>query len=461
MWIDPILETGDVSPLLNAGGADGRTLRMAAAMASAAYGLELEPFLATGWQDACAQLGGRVTDGLNLTESRTSPEGLRQARRRLDRRRQITRSLPASLVEMRSGSGVKALIMLRRLPDGRFVVAISFMGSVELDDWIANFDMINEDGLHRGYLRRAEAFEALEEEIDFPQAAEQLGLERLTLRTVVEACARDSGWFRLFLTGHSLGAAVMQVYALRLLRERGVRPKLVQGVGFASPMVAAANALDDPSAFPLWHVLNSDDCVPCLGAEVHLGLCLRCRSDWDLRRACYGLSWDEETFRAERLVMPIYTMMRDTPSALSMTCGILQAVIDKEPADFLPALGRIGADRPAIQRILEAGDNRSDRFLRRILHRAEAACVSVCGHGTDPALVEEARRLFAEASEELGLKGALNAMVRIGSSVHAMQHEDGTQAPYQWIAQQEPARFEPFTWAPGRPPVQRAGRWSP
>ena len=446
----------DASPLSEGAEGSSGLLRLAASMASAAYTLEVEPFLATGWQDACAQLGPRVTDGLNLPGG--GLEALQQARKRLEGH-QISRNLTAGLREWRAGDGVKALVMLRRLPDGRFAVAVSFMGSVQLDDWMANFDMVSKDGLHRGFLRRAMAFEEVEESIHFPQAAEQLGLEKLTLRMVVEACAREASPFHLFLTGHSLGAAVMQVYAYRLLAIRGVRRELVQGVGFASPKVAAANAVEDPSGWPLCHVLNSDDCVPNMGAEVHLGQCLRYRAGQELREICYPLPCDEASVRARILTLPLLAMMRDTPSALAVISGILRAVKDANPADLLPALNRLETGLPGVKRLIEAGDNQTDRIIRYLLRRAEADCESVSGHGTDPALVAEAQARFAGASRELGIQAALSAMSQLGGTAHAMRRQDGGEAPYPWIAAQRLDRFEPFTWAAGRPPRTREGRW--
>ncbi|MBR5345840.1 MAG: hypothetical protein IK127_08475 [Clostridia bacterium] len=468
MPLDPILDTGDVSPLLLPWQRDpfgilrpppdSRVFRLAAAMASAVYALELEPFLATGWQDACAQLGPDITDGLNLSGEYGSLNGLRQARKKLQSH-PLRRGLASGIREWRNGSGVKTLAMLRRIPDGRFIVAVSFMGSVRLEDWMANFDMMNEDGLHRGFLRRTLAFEEAEDAIDFPQAAEQLGLKRLTLRTVIEACARPDSPFRLFLTGHSLGAAVMQIYVHRLLTRRNVLPELVQGVGFASPKVACGDAIEHPGDWPMCHILNGDDCIPRIGSEVHLGLCLRYPSDDNLRELCYAFTADEAARNARTLVLPVFRLMRDTPSAIAACCGILQVYMDATPVDILPALNRLNSEWALVQRLLSAGDSQADRLIRFIIRHAEAFCVSVSGHGTDPAIAQEAKSGFAAAAEVLGLQGAMNALMQLEAAAHTMRTENG-QAVYPWLAQRALTSFAPFIWEPGRPPTEQIGRWS-
>ena len=469
MPFDPILDTGDVSPLLQPWQRDpfgilrpvpdNRVFQLAASMASAVYTLDVEPFLATGWQDACAQLGPRITDGLNLSGEDESLNVLHKAQKKL-RNHPIRRGITSGFREWRSGNGVKTLVMLRQIPDGRFIVAVSFMGSIRLEDWMANFDMMTEDGLHRGFLRRALAFEEAEESIEFPQAAEQLGLKHLTLRTVVEACARPDSPFRLFLTGHSLGAAVMQIYAHQLIARRGVLPETVQGIGFASPKVARSGAVAQPGNWPLIHLLNEDDCVPRIGSEMQLGLCLRYPSDRNLRESCYVFPKSESSRRARALLYPLYSMMRDTPSSIAVCIGILQVYKDAPAADFVPVLKRLNGDKPMIQRLLNAGDNQADRMIRFIQRRAKISCVSVSGHEVDPILIQEARECFASAAAQLGMREAMNALTQLGSAAHSMRPHGGKPAVYPWLAERALTSFVPFIRDPQHPPAEQIGRWA-
>lgn len=63
----------------------------------------------------------------------------------------------------------------------------------------------------------------------------------------------------------------MQVYAHLKMNETGISARNLIGYGFASPTVMAGRAVRDPSAYPLYNILNSDDLVPHCGAAVHLG----------------------------------------------------------------------------------------------------------------------------------------------------------------------------------------------
>ncbi len=464
MSSDPILETGDLSPLLEEGRTDpfgyarppldSRVIRLAASMASSAYVLDAEPFLASGWQDLCARLGPGAAEGVSL-----SGEGLRDladARRRLSSSR---RGL-ANLRDWRARGGVKTLAMLRRLPDGRFIAAVSFLGSVQLDDWVANFDMVSEEGMHRGFLRRALAFEEAEEEISFPQAAEQLGLKRLTLRQIVEACARPGSPFLLFFTGHSLGAAVMQVYVHALLARRGVRRELVQGVGFASPTVARAGAAEDPADWPLCHILNGDDCIPRLGAQIHLGLVLRYPSDDNLRAACYRCPEDERSRIARNILLPLTDMIRDTASGISVWCGVAEAVRDATPADILPSVRRLSERWPVVERIAGAGDAQGDRLISFAIRRMQAVCVSASGREADASVRHDARVRFHAAADVLGYQGALNALMALGAAPHSMHRPDGGTAVYPWLAERPLRCFVPIVWEPGPEARQRTGGWN-
>lgn len=135
----------------------------------------------------------------------------------------------------RSDTG-KVLVMLHPAPDGRYVVAVSFMGTGgRFYDWFSNFRMVAENGIHKGFLQLTEQFERNETEIDFPETARALGVERLTLRHILEEMKSPNSRFALWLTGHSQGGALMQVYAMRKIHLDGVLMTNLVGYGFASP----------------------------------------------------------------------------------------------------------------------------------------------------------------------------------------------------------------------------------
>ena len=62
----------------------------------------------------------------------------------------------------------------------------------------------------------------------------------------------------------------MQVWAYHKLHEDGVLPHHLLGYGFASPTAFEGRAVPKPSAYPLYHVLNGDDLVPRMGAQIRV-----------------------------------------------------------------------------------------------------------------------------------------------------------------------------------------------
>jgi hypothetical protein len=104
-----------------------------------------------------------------------------------------------SALRQRHGSDTgKAVVMIHPAPLGRYVVSVSFMGTgVRFYDWFSNFRMTTLAGVHKGFQQLAEQFEGMEEEICFPATAAELGLERLTLRHVLQEMRSASSRFTL------------------------------------------------------------------------------------------------------------------------------------------------------------------------------------------------------------------------------------------------------------------------
>ena len=167
--------------------------------------------------------------------------------------------------------------MMHPLPEGRFLLAIGFMGTGKrFYDWISNFRFTTEEGFHKGFYQLCTYFEQGAESIVFPATAKALGLEKLTLGEVLSEMKSLSSRFRLWMAGHSQGAAVMQVFCHRLMTDWGVLAQNMTGYGFASPTVATGRLVQDPAA--IRSITSSTATTWCPhGALLYLGLC------WNIR----------------------------------------------------------------------------------------------------------------------------------------------------------------------------------
>lgn len=128
--------------------------------------------------------------------------------------------------------------MMHPLPGGQFLLAIGFMGTGKrFYDWISNFRFTTEEGFHKGFYQLCTYFEQGAESIVFPATAKALGLEKLTLGEVLSEMKSLSSRFRLWMAGHSQGAAVMQVFCHRLMTDWGVLAQNMTAMASLRPLL--------------------------------------------------------------------------------------------------------------------------------------------------------------------------------------------------------------------------------
>ena len=436
-------------------------VQMSARLAAATYHMEVDPWLQAGWRDVTIQVDGALTDGVEASPGEGSAMQrlaaawkLHRVRQRIRQRNPLGQVMGAFRQREKSDTG-KVLVMLHPTEDGRYVVAVSFMGTGErFYDWFSNFRMTSEGGVHKGFLQLTRQFEDNEEEISFPETAQELGLEKLTLRHVLEEDRNPNSRFILWLVGHSQGGALMQVYAHHKIHEDGVLPGNLVGYGFASPSAMSGLAVNDPSAYPLYHVLNSDDVVPRMGAQVHLGVCLIYPTDDELRRRCYNWSWDRESVQRRQAVGAIIRRMTDTPACIEVAVAYLSALGSYTPEDILDSLGAWGTRLP-LRRIISAADARVDDLLRYACRHMTAAYLSICGEEMSTGRVAALQAEITALMEQLGVKRFTMTMKELMGQPHRIgEHVEGAEmGAYPFIARYGVERLVPAIWRSGRPPV--------
>lgn len=436
-------------------------------LASMAYTLDLEPWTEAGWNDFSIQIDDDLQSGLTRG---TSADGermralinalkVRRAKAALRERNPVSQVMSALRQRERSDT-IKAVCMMHPLPGGQFLLAIGFMGTGKrFYDWISNFRFTTEEGFHKGFYQLCTYFEQGAESIVFPATAKALGLEKLTLGEVLSEMKSLSSRFRLWMAGHSQGAAVMQVFCHRLMTDWGVLAQNMTGYGFASPTVATGRLVQDPAAYPLYHILNSDDMVPRMGALLHLGLCLEYPADDDFRERCYDLSPLPADVAARLALAPYQRAMVNTPSILLYSTAFLQCVAEEKGEEGLNSLLDRKWAVPAVDRMLQAAGGKAMNLLDRLVENAQNGHAALTGQPMDEQALAALRDRMRPVVHAFPFRRLMGAVLAYCIPPHRLvRHEqDGA---YAVIVREGLDRLRPFIWINNGEalPAKRYGR---
>ena len=436
-------------------------------LASMAYTLDLEPWAEAGWNDFSIQIDDALQSGLTHG---TSADGermralintlkVRRAKAALRERNPVSQVMSALRQRERSDT-IKAVCMMHPLPEGRFLLAIGFMGTGKrFYDWISNFRFTTEEGFHKGFYQLCTYFEEGAESIVFPATAQALGLEKLTLGEVLSEMKSLSSRFRLWMAGHSQGGAVMQVFCHRLMNDWGVLAQNMTGYGFASPTVATGRLVHDPAAYPLYHILNSDDMVPRMGALLHLGLCLEYPADDDFRDRCYDLSPCPPMWRRAWRWPPIRRPWSIRPPSFYIARRFSNAWPRKRGRRALTnLLGRKWAI-PAVDRMLQAAGGKAMDLLDRLVENAQNGHAALTGHPMDEQTLAALRDRMRPVVHAFAFRRLMGAVLAYCMPPHHLVHH-GQDGAYAVIVKEGLDRLRPFIWLNGGEtlPVKRYGR---
>ena len=434
-------------------------------LADMTYNLELAPWKAAGWNDFSILIDDSLQSGLTHWES---GDGLSsvinrikvfRAKAALKEPSPVAQVLSA-LRQKEKSDTVKAVCMMHPLPEDKWLLAIGFMGTGKrFYDWFSNFRFTPEEGFHRGFNQLCESFQLHAEDIVFPAAAEAMGLEKLTLGHVLADMRSLSSPFRLWMAGHSQGGAVMQVFTHRRMNDWGVLPQNMVGYGFASPTVATGKFVYDPSAYPLYHILNSEDIVPKLGALLHLGLCMEYAPDEPFRQSVYPPLDPEEALLRNQLTF-FADGIRDTPTAILHMAALLECLAQEKGADGLTELMTSWWAVPAVDRVLWRAGDKGLEMLSRLLSGMKDGYLALT---KQPAPAEEIIRIrerLRPIVQQTSVRRLLGVMSAYAVPPHILSGEgNGAHAA---IVREHWEALRPFIWikSPSHLPVRRYADWT-
>lgn len=421
-------------------------------LAASAYDLNLDAWREAGWRDFSFQVDNTLLTGQNVNGAPGGGLGAvisdyfqYLARARLKRINPISQ-LRGALRQREGSDTCKAVVMLHPLPGGRYMVAVGFMGTGKrIYDWFSNFRLNREEGMHAGFLQLTKEFEKNAGEICFPETAQELKLNKLTLADVLAECRRPGSRFRLWMAGHSQGGAIMQLYAYREIRRGFLRQNMI-GYGFASPSAVYARMNCDVGSFPLLHILNADDIFPRMGAALHIGRCRVMYPDGKMRAACFQAAWQDDLFRQVHRLLRGVT---DSGEAFLLVWAMLLALEDVPADSAMAALnGLAGSLVPEM--LLSVLDSRREDILQALSRRA-AQGYRLATEGREPpeGIMRVLRgRIAALILRYGGAKFAKTALSCLGAC-HRLQ------GPYQYIVTQRFGDLKQRLW---QPPVSAMGK---
>lgn len=336
-------------------------------LASSAYSMDADPWRASGWYDV-SYLGSELLTGEaanggsgNLFKEIVSDYLQYRARQKLKKKSAITQAFSA-LVLPSEGEACKAMIMMHRLAGGRYVVAIGFMGTgKQLTEWLPNLRVAHEEGAHQGFLKLTREFEAAASQVVFLDTAKELGMPSLTLRDILTECHSPASRFRIWMAGHSKGAAVMQLFAMRQMMQGGLRQHFI-GYGFASPSVLYDFV---PQSYPIYNIMNMDDVVPRVGASMHVGHCRLAASDSSMKEIVYAGKDEDQLFKRLQCILRGIGNTAEGLVFISALLIVLQRLSDAESVMMISA----SLEKNLPEKWTDALGNRIDYFLDWLLKR--------------------------------------------------------------------------------------------
>lgn len=392
-------------------------------LARSAYLFDWEEWMRAGYTDITVQAEHKLLRGLGeLKEERRLRDALLQKWQLMQARRAASGgafSAAAGLMRQawESDAG-KAAVLLKKLPDGGFAVLIGFAGTGKhLYDWMPNLRFAHPDGFHAGFDHVARLTRKNAKEIFFPAAARALGVESLSFEDVLNSMKRPGSPFRLFLAGHSRGAAAVQMFVYRALQE-GVLSEYMTGYGFAAPTVYSGPS----TAYtpPVLLINNSDDLVTRIGLSGHAGRVFLYPADERIRRACYRP--EPPMFRD---MLSRLAAMRGTEDALTAMYALVSSLcylsVSEEDALPLPGIAEAAAAAGVPPMLL------ARRFLRDAFYDA-------MGKEPDEGTVVTLCKEYVRLLKKEGVMPVLSALRAAAFSPHHLYaSKEDAPAAYQYI----------------------------
>lgn len=180
-------------------------------------------------------------------------------------------------------SAVNATVATKQLDGGETLIAVAFKGtdSSNINDDLSDmYKAVDDNGFHKGFMFNAKQFDKKADKIEFT-----IDNKKVTLSQILEEMKKDDCKYKMLVTGHSLGAAVADIYSGYILKNEGINDNNIVTVTYGTPKSCAKDFTY--SGNNIVNIINTDDMVPTIGAENHLGTCLYFTPSESFRKTNY------------------------------------------------------------------------------------------------------------------------------------------------------------------------------
>ena len=411
------------------------TLLMSLHLSRLAYDMDIAPYLDDGWQDVSIQVDEMLLT--NLTSRKMILQAAARAKGRMEKLDPISQY--RGFRRQKKDVGVcKAVVMAKELGD-QVLIAVAFTGTTRrLYEWLSNLRIEENEGFHAGFLQLTKIFEEQAAQIVFP------ALEK-TLDDILHEMRAGSGRYRLFITGHSQGAALTQIYVYRLMQS-GVPAEYMHGVGFASPSVSFERSVAVAADYPVLNVINADDVIARVGGRMHVGMCRVLPSSAAYRRLCYGPRADTPVMLN---MLELLHDVRSTEDALLLVVALTESLVLLPESDSEEIVGTVM--RMYLPDMLA---QRLTGYARRIAQEAQRRLWAQCEKGgcADRQRLEKFAAEWAVCLKLYGAKESTAALLDVLLRPHALADQMQKRS-YQTLAEDFAEQLVYCTWCQDFDPV--------
>ena len=220
-----------------------------------------------------------------------------------------------------------------KIDENKYVIGISFSGTVYNSEWMNNFKVNIVNGFHQGFLEIAHRFDLLSEKIEFPNISKELGEETvLTLEDILQECTSPDSRFMLWITGHSQGGAAASCYIVDCLSKRKVLHENVIGVTIATPTVAHERIGRNTKNYPIYNIINEEDIVTRLGSQIRFGVDICYKPTEEFRRRFYT-NYPSPLYHDDMVhARDFLDEIKNTPDAIEVAHAIQKLLSEYRPA---------------------------------------------------------------------------------------------------------------------------------
>lgn len=427
--------------------------RFCAELSAATYDLEVERFFDAGWMDCTFQAENRLFDAIDGRYGEWQPaqaiqRGIRMKKARGAMRFSLGDVLRGVRQLVATDTG-KVLTMAHPLQDGRFVIALSFMGtSRKFYDWVTNLKMSCKNGLHEGFSQVARQLMENADRIAYPRVAKALGREKLTLSEAVNLAAREDSPVRILVCGHSQGGASAQAYVHLLMEEQGALCENLLGYTFAAPTVASLGFEGAPEAYPLYNIVNAEDFVPRMGAYMRMGVDMVYMPDEAFRSAYYGYVQGEPAAYARERGRRLMRGMTDTPTIMegvTALCRAMQNMPDQSMAQR--TLGALNAGLKYLTPAMSSLGLTATDIIRLFERQMMISYRAVTNQNPDEARLTTLEGQIMDLIGEIGPERFTQAFGEVTLCPHGITQGEGKlMPPYIAIVQRFSDSLRPCVW---------------